>query len=43
MRLKDEVETKEGKSKVRDSAERVQKELRRIKVIKNRERYLINQ
>ena len=37
MRLKDEIETKEGKSKVRDSAERVQKELRRMKVINNRE------
>ena len=37
MRLKDEIETKEGKSKVRDSAERVQKELRRIKVVNNRE------
>ena len=37
MRLKDEIETKEGKSKVRDSAERVQKELRRMKVVNNRE------
>merc|ERR1711873_204886 len=38
MRLKDEIETKEGKSKVRNSAEIVQKELRRIKVINNREK-----
>ena len=38
MRLKDEIETKEGKSKVRNSAEIVQKELRRMKVINNREK-----
>ena len=31
MRLKDEIETKEGKPKVADSAERVQKELKRMK------------
>merc|ERR1712082_28607 len=37
MRLKDERETKEGKCKMRDSAERVQKELRRMKVMNNRE------
>merc|ERR1712041_34040 len=37
MRLKDEIETKEEKSKVINSAERVQKELRRMKVINNRE------
>merc|ERR1712089_90541 len=35
MRLKDEIETKEGKSKVINSAERVQKELRRMKVRDN--------
>jgi len=38
MRSKDEIETKEGKSKVKNSAERVQKELRRMKVINNREK-----
>merc|ERR1712115_212034 len=38
MRLKDEIETKEGKSKVTNSAEIVQKELRRMKVINNREK-----
>merc|ERR1712120_33444 len=38
MRLKDEIETKEGKSKVRNSAERVQKELRKMKLINNREK-----
>ena len=37
VRLKDEIETKEGKSKVRDSADRVQKELKRMKVLNNRE------
>ena len=37
MRLKDEIETKEGKPKVIDSAERVQKELKRMKVVNNRE------
>ena len=30
IRWKDEIETKEGKPKVVDSAERVQKELKRI-------------
>merc|ERR1712089_27976 len=38
MRLKDEIETKKGKSKVINSSERVQKELRRMKVINNREK-----
>merc|ERR1711881_5761 len=38
MRLLDEIETKEGKSKVRNSAEIVQKEVRRMKVINNREK-----
>merc|ERR1712177_2478 len=38
MRLKDEIETKEGKSGVTNSAEIVQKELRRMKVINNREK-----
>ena len=37
MRLKDEIETKEGKPKVIDSAERVQRELKRMKVVNNRE------
>ena len=35
--LKDEIETKEGKTKVRDSAERVQRELKRMKVVNTRE------
>merc|ERR1712101_32147 len=38
MRLKDEIETKEGKSRVMNSAERVQKENEEIKVINNREK-----
>merc|ERR1712112_560279 len=37
MRLKDEIETKEGKPKYIDSDERVQKELRRMKIVNNRE------
>merc|ERR1711867_109801 len=37
MRLKDEIETKEGKPKFADSSERVQKELRRMKVVNDRE------
>ena len=37
MRLKNEIKTKESKPKVTDSAERVQKELKRIKVVINRE------
>ena len=37
MRLKDEIETKEGKPKFADSAERVQKELKRMKIVNNRE------
>ena len=37
MRLKDEIETKEGKPKVEDPAERVQKELKRMKIVNNRE------
>ena len=37
MRLKDEIETKKGKPKVIDSAERVQKELKRMKVVNNRD------
>ena len=37
MRLKDEIETKEGKPKVADSAEIVQKELKRMKIVNNRE------
>ena len=37
MRLKDEIETKEGKPKYADSAERVQKELKRMKIVNNRE------
>merc|ERR1712002_653612 len=37
MRLKDEIETKEGTPKYIDSDERVQKELRRMKIVNNRE------
>ena len=37
MRWKDEIETKEGKPKVADSAEIVQKELKRMKIVNNRE------
>ena len=37
MRLKDEIETREGKPMFADSAERVQKELKRMKVVNNRE------
>ena len=37
MRLKDEIETKEGKPKYADSADRVQKELKRMKIVNNRE------
>ena len=37
MRLKDEIEIKEGKPKVVDSAERVKKELKRIKLVNNRD------
>ena len=37
MRLKDEIETKEGKPKVTDSAERVQNVLKRMKIGNNRE------
>ena len=37
MRLKDEIETKEGKPKFADSAKRVQKELKRMKIVNNRE------
>ena len=37
LRLKDEIETKEEKSKVVDPAERVQKELKRMKIVNNRE------
>ena len=37
MRLKDKIETKEGKPKVADSAEIVQKELSRMKIVNNRE------
>ena len=36
MRLKDEIETKEGKPQNSDSAEIVQKELKRIKIVNNR-------
>ena len=36
MRLKDEIETKEGKPSVIDSSDRVQRELRRMKVVNNR-------
>ena len=36
-RLKDEIETKESKPKFADSAERVQKELKRLKIVNNRE------
>ena len=37
MRLKDEIETKDGKPKVTDSTEIVQKELKRMKIVNNRE------
>merc|ERR1712002_169246 len=37
MRLKNEIETKEGKPKYNDSDERVQKELRRMKIVNNRQ------
>ena len=36
MRLKDEIKTKEGKPRVIDSSERVQRVLRRVKVVNNR-------
>ena len=37
MRLKDEIETKEGRPKYTDSDERVQKEIKRMKIVNNRE------
>ena len=37
MRLKDEIETKEGRPKVADSAVIVQRELKRMKIVNNRE------
>ena len=37
MRLKDEIETKEGEPRCADSAKRVQKELKRMKIVNNRE------
>ena len=37
MRLKDEIETKKGNPKVADSAEIVQKELKRMKIVNKRE------
>ena len=37
MRPKDEIETKDSRPKVADSAERVQKELKRMKIVNNRE------
>ena len=37
MRLKNEIETKEGRPKVADSAEIVQRELKRMKIVNNRE------
>ena len=37
MRLKDKIETGDGKPKYRDSAEVVQKELKRMKIVNNRE------
>ena len=37
MILKDEIKTKEGTPKYADSAERVQKELKRMKIVNNRE------
>ena len=37
IRLKDEIETKEGKTKVADSAEIVQNELKRMKMVNSRE------
>ena len=37
MRLKDEIEIKEGKPKVENPAEKVQKELKRMKIVNNRE------
>ena len=40
MRLKDEIETKEGKPSVIDSSDRVQRELRRMKVVNNRDIFL---
>ena len=42
MRLKDEIETKEGKPRVIDSSERVQRELRRMKVVNNRDNVFDN-
>ena len=39
MRLKDEIETKEGKPKVAESADIVQKELKRFKIVNNRKKY----
>ena len=42
MRLKDEIETKEGKPRVKDSSQRVQRELRRMKVVNNRDNVLKN-
>ena len=35
--MKDEIETKDGNLKVGDKAERVRKELKRMKVVNNRE------
>ena len=37
MRLKDKIETEDGKPKDGDSAEIVQKELKRMKIVNNRE------
>ena len=37
MRLKDKIETEDGKSKDGDSAEVVQKELKRMKIVNNKE------
>ena len=37
MTLKDEIEKKEGKPKVADPVEKVQKELKRMKIVNNRE------
>ena len=37
MRLKDEIEMTEGKPKVENPAERVQKELKRMKIVNNKE------
>ena len=37
MRLRDEIETKVGEPRYVDTAERVQKELKRMKIVNNRE------